>query len=85
MSANMSNRNDNNDRINAKKSTPTWPLIVGISVIGFSILLLTLRAIIPSLVIMLAGIFIVLYWIYITKTKSQGINSKIDKMHLYYM
>ena len=79
MSTNRSNGKDNNNRLRAKNSTPIWPLIGGIAIIAFSILLLTLRAIIPSLIIMLAGISLIVYWIYITKTKSQGIKSKIDK------
>lgn len=79
MSTNKSNRNDKNNRLGAKNSTVIWPLIGGIAVIGFSILLLTLRAIIPSLIIMLAGISLIVYWLYITNTKNQGFKSKIDK------
>lgn len=79
MSTNRSNRNNNNDHKNSGYRTTIWPLIGGIAIIAFSILLLTLRAIIPSLIIMLVGIFLIIYWIYITKTKSQGSRSNIDK------
>lgn len=79
MSTNRSNRNNKNNRINTKNRTTVWPLIGGIAVIAFSILLLTLRAIIPSLIIILVGIFLIIYWVYITKTKNQGIKLKIDK------
>lgn len=79
MSTNKSNRKDNNNRLRAKNNTAIWPLIGGIAIIAFSILLLTLRAIVPSLIIMLAGILLIVYWIYITKTKNQGIRSKTDK------
>lgn len=80
MSTNRSNTDDKNNRINAKNSTTVWwPFIGGIAVIAFSILLLELRAIIPSLIIMLTGISLFIYWIYITKTKSQGLESNRDK------
>ena len=80
MNTNRSNTDDKNNRVNAKNSTAAWwPLIGGIAVITFSILLLTLRAIIPSFIIMLAGISLIIYWIYITKTKSQEFKSNIDK------
>jgi len=79
MSTNRSDRNNKNDHKNSKNKTTIWPLIGGIAVVAFSILLLTLRAIIPSFIIMLVGIFLIIYWIYIIKTKSQGIKSNIDK------
>jgi len=79
MSTNSSDRNNKNNNKNFKNKTSVWPLIGGIAVVAFSILLLTLRAIIPSFIIMLVGIFLIIYWIYITKTKSQGIKSNIDK------
>lgn len=79
MSANRRNRVDNNDRSNIKNSPVVWPLIGGIAIIGCSIFLLTIRAIIPSLIIMLLGISLIIYRIYITKTKNQSIKSKIDK------
>jgi hypothetical protein len=78
-SATGGNTNDNNKRISNKRSTVIWPLIGGIVVIAFSILLLTLRAIVPSLIIMLTGIFLIVYWIYITKTKNQGTGPKYDR------
>ena len=77
-SATGGNTNDNNKRISNKQNIVVWPLIVGIMVIAFSILLLTLRAIIPSLIIMLTGIFMIVYWIYITKTKNQETGTKYD-------
>ncbi|TVP41566.1 hypothetical protein [Candidatus Nitrosocosmicus arcticus] len=81
-SATGSNSNDNNSRKSNKHSTVIWPLIGGIAVIGFSILLLTLRAIMPSLIIMLTGISLIVYWIYIIKMKNQGTGSKYDKQCL---
>lgn len=80
MSTNSSDRNNKNNNRNSKKNrTTVWPLVGGIAVVAFGILLLTLRAVIPSFVIILVGIFLIIYWIYITKTKSQGIKSNIDK------
>lgn len=79
MSDNHSSRKDRNNRLLARSSTVTWPLIGGIVVIAFSILLLTLRAVVPSLVIMLAGISLIVYWLYLINTKNQRIKSKIDK------
>ncbi|MDN5847919.1 MAG: hypothetical protein L0H53_16790 [Candidatus Nitrosocosmicus sp.] len=78
MTADKSNSDNNNNRIKAKNNAAIWPLIESIAIIGFSILLLRLRAIIPSFILMLVGISLIVYWIYITKMKNQGIKSKID-------
>jgi len=79
MSTNRNNKNNKKDLRSAKNRTAVWPFIGGIATIAFSILLLTLRTIIPSLIIMLVGIFLFVYWIYITKTKSQTTKSKMDR------
>ena len=56
-----------------------WPLVGGIAIIGFGILLLTLRALIPSLILILVGISLVVYWIYFIQMKNKGIVSKYNK------
>ncbi|HET6590342.1 MAG TPA: hypothetical protein VFG45_09275 [Candidatus Nitrosocosmicus sp.] len=61
MSTNRNNKNNKKDLRNAKNRTAVWPFIGGIATIAFSILLLTLRTIIPSLIIMLVGIFLIVY------------------------
>ena len=55
-----------------------WPLIAGIVIIGFSILLLTLRVIAPSFILMLTGISLIIYWIYITKNKGEVTGQRND-------
>lgn len=74
--ARSNNNDDKNSNISNSVGVAIWPLIVGIAIIGFSILLLTLRAIIPAFIIMLTGVCLIIYWIYITKTKNQGTKSK---------
>lgn len=73
------NGNRSNNHLKTKNSTAILPLIGGIAVIGFSVLLLVLRAIIPSLIIMLTGISLIIYWMYITRAKNQKNGSKYDK------
>ena len=77
--ARRKNGKDSNNHLKTIDNSAIWPLIGGIGVIGFSILLLALRAIIPSLIIMLAGIFLIIYWMYITRAKNQKNGSKYDR------
>lgn len=56
-----------------------WPLVGGIAIIGFGILLLTLRALIPSFILILVGISLVIYWIYFIQMKNKGIGSNYNK------
>lgn len=79
---NTAYKNNNNENNNGKsniRGTVLWPLIVGIIIIGFSIILMTLRAIIPSFIIMLTGVSLIIYWIYITRSKNLGNRSRYDK------
>jgi hypothetical protein len=76
---NKSSSNDNSNTLKNKNNRALWQLVVGIAIIGFSILLLRLRAIVPSFIIMLVGISLIIYWIYITRNKRKGIESKTDK------
>ena len=64
---------DKNDKNKSNKGSRmiVWPLIAGVVTIGFGILLLTLRVIVPSFIIALAGIILIIYWIYVTKNKSK--------------
>lgn len=55
---------------NSSLNISLWPLIWGIVTVGFGIILLELRAIIPSFIIILIGISLILYWIYLTKGKN---------------
>jgi hypothetical protein len=72
VSKNQSDKNKNNkgNRI------IIWPLVAGVITIGFSILLLTLRVIAPSFIIALVGIFLLIYWIYLTKKRDTMANSQ---------
>lgn len=68
--------NDSKDKNEKNKSNKgsgiiVWPLIAGVVTIGFGILLLTLRVIVPSFIIALTGIILIIYWIYVTKNKSR--------------
>ena len=78
-SARRNNGKDINNHLKTINNSAIWPLIGGIAVIGFSILLLALRAIVPSLIIMLAGIFLIIYWMFITRAKNQKNGSKYDR------
>ena len=78
-SARRNNGKDSNNHLKTTNNSAIWPLIGGIVVIGFSVLLLALRAIVPSLIIMLAGIFLIIYWMFITRAKNQKNGSKYDR------
>ena len=78
-SARRNNGNGSNNHLKTINNSAIWPLIGGIAVIGFSVLLLALRAIVPSLIIMLAGIFLIIYWMYIARAKNQKNRSKYDR------
>jgi hypothetical protein len=55
-----------------------WPLIVGIVIVGFSVLLLSLRVIVPSFILILTGISLVIYWIYINRKKNDITDRRND-------
>lgn len=67
------NNDNNKGRRGNNGNTVLWPLIGGIVIIGSSVLLLILRAIIPSMIIMITGVFLIIYWVYITRGGNKGL------------
>ena len=58
-------------------ATPLWPLIYGLGIVAFSILLLALRAGITTfLIFMTIGLAMIIFWVYYNARTKQNINIK---------
>ncbi len=66
---------DNNK--NTTRNAPTWPLIYGIAIIGFSTILLALRAVIPFIIFMVIGISLIIIWIYLNQYSNKKEESDV--------
>ena len=62
---------------NSPSATPLWPLIYGLGIVAFSILLLALRAgIAIFLIFMTIGLAMIIFWVYYNARTKQNSNMK---------
>lgn len=59
------------------RNTQTWPLIYGIVIIGFSAILLALRAVIPFIIFLVIGVSLIVIWIYINQNLQKKEKSNV--------
>ena len=62
---------------NSRSATPLWPLIYGLVIVSFSILLLALRAGIAIFLIFITiGLAMIIFWVYYNARTKQNSNIK---------
>jgi Flp pilus assembly protein TadB len=62
---------------NSPSATPLWPLIYGLGIVVFSVLLLALRAgIAIFFIFMTVGVAMIIFWLYYSATTKQNSDMK---------